>query len=341
MNYHVFLSKETRANERRVALVPKDVAQLCAQGHRVSVESGAGLEAGHSDPSYTQVGARIVDLSCHTLEHYASVFRDIDVIVRAKRPNRAREQLELLAVRPGTALVGALDPMESGSTHVAEYVKAELLAYSIDQAILPASNPMNILASMSHLAGKMALQDALRYCKHEAKQVVLLGAGVVGQSALTQAMQLGLSTTVLVGDDRKADHLRALGASTQVVHRSLPLQDQQRQIRDILLRADVVIASARTAGHRAPLLIPASTLRVMKPGAVVVDMAISEGGNVHGSRHDSVINTANGVSVVNVSGYPKALPREASVLWSRASLQFILQMANDPASLPVKPLATV
>ena len=115
------------------------------------------------------------------------------------------------------------------------------------------------------------------------------------------------------------------------------MQEQQQQIGQIISDADIVITSVRKSGQQAPLLIPKTTLDVMKSGAVIVDMAISEGGNVYGSKHDETIRTERDVLVTNVSGYPKIMPHEASALWSRASLHFILKLAGDVDSIALKP----
>ena len=161
MAYHIFLAKESRAGEQRVALIPSDVARLIDKGHDFFVEHHAGLAAGFDDTAYQAVGATIVHLSASELNSYVETFQHIDVIVRAKRPDRAREQLEAQAFRPGMIMIGALDPFESESHHIAEYHQANIHAYSIDQANLAATDPMNVLAAMSRLSGKLALQDAL------------------------------------------------------------------------------------------------------------------------------------------------------------------------------------
>jgi H+-translocating NAD(P) transhydrogenase subunit alpha len=101
---------------------------------------------------------------------------------------------------------------------------------------------------------------------------------------------------------------------------------QQQIVKETVLHADIVISSARQANTVAPVLIPLTTLQVMQKGTVVVDMALSEGGNVYGSKHDETIILGNDIYVINVSGYPKAVPHEASIAWSGVSLKYVLQL---------------
>ncbi len=337
MTFNLFLAKESRAGERRVALIPQDVETLIEQGHTVFVEQEAGLGAGYEDKAYRRVGAQIVARSETELSSYQNAFRAINLVVRAKRPNRQREQLEHQALQKGTLMIGALDPLERGSPHIDEYHRAGIIAYSIDQAKLPASDPMNVLAAMSRLAGKLSLQDALSKSQNKVNKVVIIGLGEVGRSALAEAKNQGLPTEVMVGDDTKAKNVTSTGVHAFVVDRSQPLEIQQQKISSIVSEADIVITSARKAGEKAPLLIPKATLDQMKPHAIIVDMALSEGGNVDGSKHDETIITERKVLITNVSGYPKAMPHEASILWSKASLNFILKLASNPNALPLNP----
>ena len=123
------------------------------------------------------------------------------------------------------------------------------------------------------------------------------------------------------------------GIETYLLEKESSLPIQQAKIRSIIQDVDIVITSARNAKQLAPLLIPMSTLEHMKTNAVIVDLAISEGGNVEGSKHDQTITTNNGIHITNVSGYPKVLPQEASQLWSLANLHFISNLAKNNITL--------
>jgi NAD/NADP transhydrogenase alpha subunit len=337
MKHTIFLAKETRSGERRVALIPTDVKQLIVNGHDVVVESNAGSEAGYSNTDYQAIGASIIDITQDALESYQSAFKSIDCIVRAKRPHRRRELLESQAIQTGTIMIGALDPLEPHSNHINEYHNAGIIAYSIDQLALPSNDPMNVLAAMSRLAGTLALQDAISQGTNPINKVVIIGFGEVGKAALAESLKQQLETTVLVGNEKAKSVIQQEGANAHIIDRSLSLEKQQAHILQHVSNADIVITSARKPGGKAPLLIPESSLNKMRPGAVIVDMAISEGGNVFGSEHDKTITTENNVMITNVSGYPKVMPKEASALWSRASLHFILAFSKNPESINLNP----
>lgn len=337
MLYNIFVVKETRAGETRVALVPDDVETLIKAGHSVSVENNAGLTAGYTNELYQVVGARIIHIINPTLNTYKDILKQFNIIVRVKRPSLQREKLESQAFETGTIMLGALDPFEKDSDHIEQYHNAGLVAYSIDQAILPTTDPMNILAAMSRLTGELALRDAITKCLSTVNKVVIIGLGVAGQSALNEAIKLKLQVTTIVENSIKAQELQNMGVSTCIIDRKQPLQIQQQVIASLISNADIVITAARKSGQKAPLLIPKSSLDIMKPNSVVVDLAISEGGNVYGSKHDETIRTNNSVLITNVSGYPKIMPNKASILWSKASLNFILLLAQETNVIPLEP----
>lgn len=336
MSFNVFLAKESRAGEQRVGLTSSDVATLIAAGHSVFIESDAGLGAGYKDEDYQTVGANIVELDATSPNSYLNAFKNIDIIVRVKRPDREREILESKAMHPGMMMIGAFDPYESESEHVDEYHRAGIYAYSLDQA--KPDDPINVLTAMSRLAGKLALRDAISKFEGRVNKVVIIGFGEVGKSALIEALEQKLTTLVLVGSQEAKETVLALHATASILDRSLPPSDQHQIILEATKDADIIITSARKAGQKAPLLFPKMSLDAMKPGAVIVDMAISEGGNVYGSKHDETITNERGVIITNISGYPKTLPEEASILWSKASLNFILKLSHNPESIDLKPI---
>lgn len=334
----LLICKETRANEQRVSLIPKDIKVLINSGFVVYIENNAGVNAGYSNDDYLNVGASIRKLPSETIEGYQALFQDIDIIVRAKRPETKRETLENKSIQAGTIMIGALDPLEKNSTHIKEYRQANITAYSIDQLQLDSNDPMNILAAMGKLTGMLALQDAIEHCKKEINNIVLIGYGQVGRSAFKEATQQQLATTVILSNAKHADEISSQGGNAILLKRQGALSEQQRIIKEIVQDADIVICSARAPKQTAPLLLPADTLMSMHPRSVVLDMAIAEGGNVEGSEHDKTLTLGNEVLVRNVSGYPKALPHETSIAWSRATLAFIKNL--DSKTITEQALAT-
>jgi NAD/NADP transhydrogenase alpha subunit len=327
--FKILITKETRANETRVGLIPTDVTHLVQSGHKVFIENHAGLRAGFSNQQYEHAGAVVMKLETTTVSDYARLFNDINLIVRVKRPSPDRERIEFKSIQPGTIMIGALDPLERNSIHVQAYRQARIIPYSIDQLNTGPSDPLNILASMSKIAGRLALADAMGKFKSLPKKLVIIGYGVAGAAALQEGLRTRIHEIVVV-TSRESVAVMPTGARAVVLEHGTALSAQQNVIRNSVLNADIVIACARKPNQPAPLLLPSATLEAMRPGSVVVDMALSEGGNVAGSEHDQTRMLGNGVLVTNVSGYPKAEPHEASRLWSRSCLGFIQLLATHP-----------
>ena len=189
----ILLMKETRAEEKRVGLVPQDVQALVEQGHRVWVESMAGVAAGYQDSDYEKVGATIIENLWSQ-----SMIAEVTWVVRVKRPSPEREQQEMAFFPAGIKMVGALDPKDPHSTHRQDYEKQGIQAYSFDAAPLPKAHPMNILTSMSDIAGRLSFYDAL-HLRHEknAASVLIIGFGMAGQAAMRAARSEGFDVTVM------------------------------------------------------------------------------------------------------------------------------------------------
>ncbi len=336
MLFQMLVVKETRAGELRVGLTPADAKKLVSAGHTVFVEHDAGKGAGFSNNEYEKAGAKIRVLDAENREAYKNFFKDINMIVRVKRPHHARELLENQVIQKNTIMIGALDPLERHSEHLSGYHKAGIIAYSVDQMELSLDDPMNILAAMSKIAGKLALLDAINKSALTIKKVVIIGFGVVGRSAFAEAIDKKIHVNVFVTNDKQKQEVEIMGGEAIVLDKDVDLKSQQQSIQKNISDADIIITSARKPNQAAPLLIPRETIEIMQSGAVIVDMALSEGGNVEGSEHDATHVFANGVIVTNVSGYPKAMPHEASILWSNANFHFIMKLAMNEA-IPLQP----
>lgn len=319
MPFTILIAKETRAGETRVALIPAHVNELIKQGHTVFVEHLAGVNAGFTDQDYITAGAQIRSVNSDTLDSYKKLFEGITHIVRVKRPDRSREMLENKSIAKNTVMIGALDPLEQHSPHLKEYQDAGIDTHSIDQLSLPPDHPMNILSSMSKIAGRLALADAINHFKNEIRKIVIIGFGTVGQSAFYEAIKRHLPVTVMLRDAKHTAEVTRAGGRAVLI---------DNNIRDEVVDADIVITSARRNNEPAPLLITDEILQLMRPGSVIVDMALSEGGNVSGSQHDATLTLGNNVIVTNVSGYPKAEPTLASELWSQASLLYLQEQLH-------------
>jgi NAD/NADP transhydrogenase alpha subunit len=334
MKFKILLVKESRAGETRVGLTPPDVKELVSLGHIVFVEHNAGEWIDAYDQDYVNSGGVIRVLENKSLDSYKKLFDGINFVVRVKRANKEREILETQAMNKKTVMLGALDPLEKDSSHIREYHNNCIIGYSIDQLDLGKDDPMNILTTMSKIAGKLAVLDAInKFHKQKPKKAVIIGYGVAGKAAFEEATKQGLSVMVVLRNIRNISAIEKIGGNVFILCSGEAIEEQQDKIKNILLDADIVIASARKSNETAPVFITQNTMGCMKRGAVIVDLALSEGGNIEGSKHDETLVFGNDVIVTNSSGYPKACPKEASAVWSRANLEFIKKLENGNISL--------
>lgn len=182
---------------------------------------------------------------------------------------------------------------------------------------------MDSLKEMSKIAGKLALQHAIYTFANPIKHISILGGSEAGKAASQECIRLNLAHTIITSDRSKSKHLLSQGIHSEVIERDLPLEVRQDKIYQVVKDSDIIITTASVAWTTAPLLISESTLYKLKRGTVLVDLATSDGGNVFGSKHDEIITLSNDVKIINVSGYPKKAPIEASHFLSRANCYFL------------------
>ncbi|KTD57618.1 hypothetical protein [Legionella shakespearei] len=333
MQSKIFLLRESGNNEQRVALIPRDVEKIIGFGAIVYVEDGAGIGAGYINEDYTAVGASIRQIDFGKIERCKQAFNDIDIIIRVKRPDRKREKIENKVIKPHTKMIGLLDILERGAEHIAEYAQANIEYYSLDQFVFSPGTPMDALKEMSRIAGKLALQHAIEIFANPVTRVSIIGCSEAGKAASQECIRLNLPHTIITSNLSKSKQLLSQGISSKVVERHLPLDLRQDKIYLAIKDSDIVITTASGAWTQAPLLIPEPTLNKLKGGTVIVDLATSDGGNVFGSKHDEIITRANNVKIINVSGYPKKAPIEASELLSRANCYFLNLLLRPESSL--------
>jgi NAD(P) transhydrogenase subunit alpha len=343
---------EVYPGETRVAATPETVKKLAAGGrHTITVQSGAGDAAFFPDAEYQAAGAR---LSCSPAELYG----ESDLILKVRRPEAA----ELPLVRRGSVLVGLLTPHEGVDT----LAQTGVTAFAME--LLPRisrAQSMDVLSSQGNIAGyKAVLVAVYEYGRFvpmlmtaagtvKAARVLVLGAGVAGLQAIATAKRLG--AVVEAFDVRPAvkEQVESLGAKFVEV----PLSDEeqkaaetsggyaremsddykQRQAALIAERsraADIVITTALIPGRPAPRLVSEETLKGMKPGSVVVDLAIKQGGNCALTEADRVV-VRHGVKLVAPSSLPATMPGDSSALYARNLLHFV-NLLIDPASGDLK-----
>ena len=327
---------ETEPGERRVALVPEVVTRLVGAGHRVLVEAGAGAAAWFPDETYRAAGAQVIP--GERIQHADVVFA-----VHPVSPTR---------LRPGQWLIGLLQPLLQPAL-MRQYADALVTAVSLDglPRTLSQAQTMDALTSQASVAGyKAALVAADTFGGYfpmlmtaagtvRPAQVLVLGGGVAGLQAIGTASRLGAVVSGYdVRPEAKGD-IESLGArfvrldtpvsaaGTGGYARALTDDEsraQQAALAEVIVRHDVVIATAAVPGRRPPLLVSAETLNRMRPGSVVLDLAASAlGGNVEGSKANETTVTPGGVSVIGAGNLPARMPVAASNAYAR-NLQALL-----------------
>lgn len=319
--------KEIKIHEYRVGLTPDAAARLAREGHRVLVETGAGAGAGFDDAEYTAAGAEIV-------ADADSVFGAAELIVKVKEP-----QLEECArLSPGqilfTYLHLAADPeqaralMRSGATAIAY------------ETVTDAQGTLPLLKPMSCIAGRMAAQVGAHYLEMPTgrgmllggvpgvapARVVVVGAGVAGTNALEMAVGLQADVTVL-----DIDLVRLEELATRFGNRIRTLYSTPEAIAREVRTADLVIGSVLIPGASAPKLVTRDMVRSMRPGSVLVDIAIDQGGCFQSSRptsHADPVYVDGGVVHYAVTNMPGAVPRTATLALTNATLPHVRALAR-------------
>ncbi len=320
--------KEIKVHEYRVGLTPSSVRELVANGHEVLVERGAGGGIGATDATYEKAGARIA-------ADAAPVFAESDLVVKVKEPQGP----EIARLRPGQVLFTYLhlapDPEQCKGLVASGAV---CIAY---ETVTQPGGGLPLLAPMSEVAGRMAIQ-AGGHCLEKAHggmgvllggvpgvppaKIVILGAGVVGLNAAQAAVGSG---AVVVAIDRSIDALRridhVLGARVVTVF------SHRDSIEHHVRTADLVVGGVLIPGAAAPKLVGRDLVRQMKPGSVIVDVAIDQGGCFETSRpttHAEPTFVVDGVVHYCVANMPGAVPRTSTYALNNATLPFTLQLAN-------------
>lgn len=320
--------REIKNHEYRVGLTPASVQELVGHGHVLLVESGAGEAIGYDDALYRQAGAQLVDCE--------QVFADSDLIVKVKEPQAEERQ----RLRPGQTLFTYLhlapDPAQTRDLLASG---ATCIAY---ETVTDAAGRLPLLAPMSEVAGRMAIQAGAS-CLEKAHggrgvllggvpgvpqgRVVILGGGVVGSNALAMAVGLGAQVQLL---DKSADVLRRLDA--QYGNRIQTLYATSSAIEGALLQADLVVGAVLVPGAAAPKLITAEMISRMPAGSVLVDVAIDQGGcaeTSHATTHADPTYIVDGVVHYCVANMPGAVARTATQALNNATLPFVLALADQ------------
>ena len=342
---HIGVPAETVAGETRVAATPETVKKIIAQGHTVAVQSGAGVAASVTDAAYEAVGAQITD---------AAGALGAELVLKVRAPTGA----ELPHMKPGSALVGMLNPFDAeGLQHIAA---AGLTSFALEAAPRTTrAQSMDVLSSQANIAGyKAVMMAADKYQRFfpmlmtaagtvKAAGVVILGVGVADLRAIATAKRLG--AVIEASDVRPSvkEQVESLGAKFIDVPyetaeekeaaegvggyaRPMPpswLERQKIEVAKRVAQADAVISTALIPGRAAPVLITEDMVKSMKPGSVIIDLAAGKGANGLGgncplSEADRTV-IKHGVTLVGDTNLPALVAADASALYARNVLDFL------------------
>ena len=320
---------ETKANEHRVGLTPSSVRECVAHGHEVLVEASAGAGIGAGDAAYEKAGARILATA-------AEVFERAELVVKVKEP----QSDERRRLREGQVLFTYLhlapDPAQAEDLVSS---RAVCIAY---ETVTQAGGGLPLLAPMSEVAGRMAVQAGAHCLEKHAggmgtllggvpgvppAKIVVLGAGVVGTNAAQIAVGSGAHVVVV---DRSLDALRRI--ESRFGARAVTVYSNRDNVESHLRSADLVIGAVLVPGAAAPKLVSRALVGTMKPGAVIVDVAIDQGGCCETSRpttHAQPTFVVDGVVHYCVANMPGAVPRTSAYALNNATLPFVLKIADQ------------
>ncbi|MCT0210064.1 MAG: NAD(P)(+) transhydrogenase (Re/Si-specific) subunit alpha [Cyanobium sp.] len=347
----VWIPAERSPSERRVAATPETARRLADKGCAVAIESGAGQQAGYGDDSFAASGADVLPAGA------AEGWERADVVLTVAPPRLEAEggpgHVERL--RSGSLLMGLLEPYQNRPLiERLSHQGVSALALELLPRISRAQT-MDALSSQANIAGYKAVLLAAAELDRffpmlmtaagtvQPAKVVVLGAGVAGLQAVATARRLG--AVVKVSDVRPAakEQVESLGARfIDPPERDAPgeaggyareaglafLEAQRQQLAVHLAEADAVITTALVPGRPAPLLITEQMLAVMRPGSVVVDLAVGQGGNVAGSQADTTVEIG-GVRVIGAGQLPASVPQHASALYARNVSALLEQLLVD------------
>jgi H+-translocating NAD(P) transhydrogenase subunit alpha len=333
---------EIVAGENRVAGTPETVKKLVSAGHSVVIEHHAGVKAAYIDSAYEQVGAKIVD----------DAYVGSQLILKVRAPQG--EEIQKIAA--DTTVVAMFDPYRN--TELDNFAAQQVTAFALEllPRTLSRAQNMDVLSSQANLSGyKSVLLAAAEYQRMfpmlmtaagtvKPARVVIMGVGVAGLQAIATAKRLGAVVEATDLRPTAKDQVESLGGKWLDVPMSAEEQQKaadaakngygwmpgEEYIRDqavivdkAVSNADIVITTALLPGRNAPRLINAETVAKMKPGSVILDMAVETGGNVEGSKCGETVFTENGVKILGIPNLPSTVSTEASALYARNVFNFI------------------
>ena len=333
----IAVAREVDPAEPRVAATPDTVKKLAALGAEVTVQAGAGVKSGVLDTDYTAAGATVS----------ANAIDGADIVIKVRRPGEA----EVAGYKKGALVIAIMDPFGNEAA-LGTLAKAGVTAFAMElMPRITRAQAMDVLSSQANLAGYRAVIDgAADYGRAlpmmmtaagtvPATKVFVMGAGVAGLQAIATARRLGAIVTATDVRPAAKEQVESLGAKFVAVEdeefkqaetaagyaKEMSKEYQEKQaalVAEHIKKQDIVITTALIPGRPAPRLISAAMVQSMRPGSVIVDLAVERGGNVEGVKPDQVTNI-NGVKIVGYRNVPGRLAASASTLYARNLLNFV------------------
>ena len=331
-------------NERRVALIPDSVKKLARAGFSIHVQDGCGNESGYSNEDYTEAGATVSS-------DREAMLKSSDIILRVRKPDASEVNL----LKSGAVHISYLDPYNEP-----ELVDSMALqgVSAISMEMIPRTTraqKMDALSSQANLAGYVMVMLAAQKIDRivpmmmtpagtlSPAKVFVIGAGVAGLQAIATAKRLGGRVEAFDTRPVVAEQVQSLGAkfveidlgetgqtedgyAKELTSEQLALQKEG--MKKIISGADIVITTAQVFGRPAPRIVTADMVKAMKPGGVIVDMAVESGGNVEGSKADETV-IEGGVSIVGVSNLPSNVSKDASQMYSSNLFNLLTEYWNE------------
>lgn len=327
---HIGVPKETFPNEKRVPLTPASVDRLVKKGFEISIEKNLGSTINVSDQEYTKAGAKLSDRK--------SILSSCDIITRIRKP----ELSEVSSIKEGNLHISFLDPFNE-SQLVDELAKNKINAISME--MIPRSTiaqKMDALSSQANLAGYITVILAAERINKilpmmmtpagtiAPARVFIIGAGVAGLQAIATAKRLGARVEAFDTRPVVEEQVQSLGAKfikidlgdtgqTKDGYAKALTEEQLKIQREgmakVCAQSDIVITTAQLFGRKAPIIVTKEMVAGMKPGSVIVDMAVESGGNVEGSKVDEEVNV-NGVTIIGLGNLPGRVAVNASQMYS-------------------------
>jgi alanine dehydrogenase len=325
----VGVPKEIKTAENRVALVPAGAESFTSDGHTVLVERSAGVGSGFPDEAYAAAGARITPAA-------DDIWAKADMILKVKEPIEP----EWPKMRTGQLLFTYFH-FAAAEALTKAVIKSCAIAVAYETVQL-SSGELPLLTPMSEVAGRMAVQEGAKYLEKVEggsgillggvpgvlpAEVLIIGGGVVGTNAAKMAAGLGAHVTLL---DISLDRLRYL---SDVLPANVDLVYSNRHnILDQLKKADLVIGAVLLPGAKAPHLVKRADLKLMKPGSVIVDVAVDQGGcieTIHATTHDNPTYVVDGILHYAVANMPGGVPRTSTLALTNATFPYAKRLARD------------